>query len=180
MWFLYEQSTPAGGEGGGTSIVSTPSRPFTCPPTERPLSVQENLAHKNPVPWDPTAALCLETFGDLRGAHVVNERSTPVPTRSPCAPPYGSAAIRWSTTLSPKVNLPHAINLRALCGANLVTLRSNIEPRKPANSAVWYAPRQKENFVSTDAASVCFRYRGTSLITKCTLPGPYRSLCLGS
>ena len=28
---------------------------------------------------------------------------------------------RWSTTLASKVNLPHAINFRALCGANLVT-----------------------------------------------------------
>jgi len=32
---------------------------------------------------------------------------------------------RWSTTVSSKVNLYHAINFRALCGANLVTL-----PRK--------------------------------------------------
>jgi len=29
-------------------------------------------------------------------------------------------ASRWSTTLSSKVNLPHAINFRAKCGANLV------------------------------------------------------------
>jgi len=28
---------------------------------------------------------------------------------------------RWSTTFSSKVNLPHAINFRALCGVNLVT-----------------------------------------------------------
>ena len=28
---------------------------------------------------------------------------------------------RWTTTLSAKVNLPHGINFRALCGANLVT-----------------------------------------------------------
>ena len=27
---------------------------------------------------------------------------------------------RWSTTRSSKVNLPHAINFRTLCGANLV------------------------------------------------------------
>ena len=32
---------------------------------------------------------------------------------------------RWSSTLSTKVNLPHAIGFRALCGANLVMLRSN-------------------------------------------------------
>ena len=28
---------------------------------------------------------------------------------------------RWSTTLSSKVNSPHAINFGALCGANMVT-----------------------------------------------------------
>ena len=28
---------------------------------------------------------------------------------------------RWTTTLSSKVKLPHAINFRALCGANVVT-----------------------------------------------------------
>ena len=32
-----------------------------------------------------------------------------------------SPAKRWSTTRSSKVNLHHAITLRALCGANLVT-----------------------------------------------------------
>ena len=30
-------------------------------------------------------------------------------------------ATRWSTTLSSKVNLSHTIDLRASCGANLVT-----------------------------------------------------------
>ena len=34
---------------------------------------------------------------------------------------------RWSTTLSPKVNLPHGINFRALSGANLVTLPPGIK-----------------------------------------------------
>jgi len=34
------------------------------------------------------------------------------------------AATRWSTTLSSKVKFPHTIHVRALCGANLVTLRS--------------------------------------------------------
>ena len=31
---------------------------------------------------------------------------------------------RWTMTRSSKVNLPHAINCRALCGANFVRLRS--------------------------------------------------------
>jgi len=33
----------------------------------------------------------------------------------------GHPSTRWSTTLSPKVNLPHAIYLRASCDENLVT-----------------------------------------------------------
>ena len=33
-------------------------------------------------------------------------------------------ATRWSSTISSKVDLPHAINFRALCGVNLITLRS--------------------------------------------------------
>ena len=38
------------------------------------------------------------------------------------------APTRWSTTLSSKVNLPHAIHFRALCVANLVTFRSKFRP----------------------------------------------------
>ena len=48
-----------------------------------------------------------------------------------------SRSTRWSTTFSSTVNLPHATNLRAVCGANLVTWRSNFEPRKPLKSTVW-------------------------------------------
>jgi hypothetical protein len=33
------------------------------------------------------------------------------------APPH-TAITRWTTTLPSKVNLPHAINLSAVCGAN--------------------------------------------------------------
>ena len=47
----------------------------------------------------------------LGGGAVSYERGTPAPTR-------------WSTALSSKVNLPHAINFRALIGASLVTLPS--------------------------------------------------------
>jgi len=35
-------------------------------------------------------------------------------------------ATRWTTTLSSKVNLPHEIDVRALCGANLVTYPSKL------------------------------------------------------
>jgi len=43
---------------------------------------------------------------------------------------------QWSTTLSSKVNLPHTINVRALCAANLVTRRSKFEPTNPSYSTV--------------------------------------------
>ena len=40
--------------------------------------------------------------------------------------------MRWSTTLSSKVNLPHEIDFKALFGANLVALRSDF----PANETL--------------------------------------------
>ena len=42
----------------------------------------------------------------------------------------------WSMTLASKVNLPHAIDVRALFGANLATLSWKIEPTKPLNFTV--------------------------------------------
>ena len=36
-------------------------------------------------------------------------------------PLSGLVAIRWSTNLSSKVNMPHIINFEAKCGAHLVT-----------------------------------------------------------
>ena len=38
---------------------------------------------------------------------------------------------RWSTTLSSKVNVPHVINVRTLCGANLIKNRNERNPRTP-------------------------------------------------
>jgi hypothetical protein len=49
--------------------------------------------------------------------------------------------IRWSTTLLSKVNLPHAIDGRFACGANLVTLRSKFEPTKLSYSTEWQHTR---------------------------------------
>jgi len=47
---------------------------------------------------------------------------------------------RWSTTLSLKVNLPHAINFRAVGGANLVTYHPRMlgqrNPRAPPSGLV--------------------------------------------
>jgi len=53
----------------------------------------------------------------------------------------GSCALRWSTTRSSKVNLPHAIDFRAICGAKLVTLRSKFEATNPTNSTFWSGGR---------------------------------------
>ena len=39
-----------------------------------------------------------------------------------------AASTWWSTARPSKVNLPQAINFRALCGAKLVTLRSKFRP----------------------------------------------------
>jgi hypothetical protein len=44
------------------------------------------------------------------------------PTRPP--PWRGRRSTQWSTTLSSEVDVPHAIGLRAVRGANLVALRS--------------------------------------------------------
>ena len=43
--------------------------------------------------------------------------------------PRGQTA-RWTTTLSSKVNLPRAIDIRASCGANLVTYCLNFRGNK--------------------------------------------------
>ena len=51
---------------------------------------------------------------------------------------------RWNTALSSKDNLPHPINFRALCGANLVTLRSKIEATKPSKSTVREHPHWRQ------------------------------------
>ena len=39
----------------------------------------------------------------------------------------GSESTRWTVILPSKVNLPHIICFRALCGSNLVALRSKFE-----------------------------------------------------
>ena len=44
-------------------------------------AIQGHLAHKTPPPQDPTVALCLGTYGDLREVGVSYERGTPVPRR---------------------------------------------------------------------------------------------------
>ena len=45
---------------------------------------------------------------------------------------------RWSTTLSSKVNLPHVIDFRALCVANLVTYPQSSGGTKSPYSTEWW------------------------------------------
>ena len=40
------------------------------------------------------------------------------------------ATTRWTMILPSKVNVPYAINVRALCGAKLVTQRPGIQPQR--------------------------------------------------
>jgi len=52
---------------------------------------------------------------------------------------------RWTATLSSKVNLPHIINFRALCRANLVTRPPKIQggrnPCGPPSGTQWASKR---------------------------------------
>ena len=54
--------------------------------------------------------------GETHGCHV---------GFTPYQPHFRLGTTRWSTTLSPKVNLHYAIHFRALCGTNLVTQHPN-------------------------------------------------------
>ena len=50
------------------------------------------------------------------------------------SPLRSEEATRWSSTLSLNVNLPHAINFRALCGADLVTYPADLRGVKTGGS----------------------------------------------
>ena len=50
--------------------------------------------------------------------------------RKTLVPEWVWGPTRWSTRVSSKVNLHHAFDFRALCGANLVTLRSRYHPNE--------------------------------------------------
>ena len=52
---------------------------------------------------------------------------------------FGPEAILHTVEYEPflKVNVSHAIKFRHLCGANLVTLLSIFEPKKPECSTMW-------------------------------------------
>jgi hypothetical protein len=52
--------------------------------------------------------------------------------------PPKAVITRWSTTLSLKVNLPHAIDFRGLCGANLAPPSPPLAPRAPTDGKDLY------------------------------------------
>ena len=55
-----------------------------------------------------------------------------------------SSTTRWSTTPSSKVNLPHTINVRSLCGANLVTQHPGIRPQRNLRSTSYGLEKSAE------------------------------------
>jgi len=81
---------------------------------------------------------------------------------------------RWTTTLSSQVNLPHAINFRASCGANLVTSSSQFRANETLvlHRAVRHTACRRI-FFRQKAFHHLKDYRGTSLIRKRLPLGPY-------
>jgi len=77
-----------------------------------------------------------------------------------------SRLTRWSTIISSEVKLSHAINLRALCGANVVTLRSNFRANETLelHRVDWCLQVESDlrNFIQT---SVYDKYSGSIKIT---------------
>ena len=56
--------------------------------------------------------------------YILRDKSTIQNRPHPCDPKSCEESLvstRWSTALSSKVNLPHAVNFRAVCGASLTT-----------------------------------------------------------
>ena len=73
--------------------------------------------------------------------------------------PDRPASTRWSTTLSSKVNLYHAMNFRAWCSSNWSRYVRRSEWTTPVNPTVWYSrflePRtheQEETCIATNTA----------------------------
>ena len=83
--------------------------------------------------------ICLEWTFRAVNCLVLYQKSfrwTPYKIKSKC----GSAAIRWSTTRSSKVNLHHVIYFTVLYGAYLATLRSIFRPTKPSSPLSGLSP----------------------------------------
>ena len=62
---------------------------------------------------------------------------------------------RWSSTLSSKVNLPHVINFRVLCGANVVACSPKpVRLRRPGLTALKMScPKARPKTVSNKAVT---------------------------
>jgi hypothetical protein len=88
-----------------------PTRPLTPLPPRQSRKLMEHLQ------------VCLGAYVGPRGVAVSYKRGTPVLRRLTPLPPGQSRKLmeHLQVTKPPKVNLPHTIGLRALCGANLVT-----------------------------------------------------------
>jgi len=68
--------------------------------------------YTNPLSLDTYPWVCIRICSAVVGVpHHIRSHA--------CVQPHPT---RWTTTLSSKVNLPHAINFRAVCGANLGTI----------------------------------------------------------
>ena len=95
---------------------------ISCPPRTQPRSEMPTAKHQL-LRW----MLLKDIFNALQEGRRVQ-----------IVPAEGSVlTTRWTTTLSPKVNLSHAINFRALQGAKLVKQPSKFEATKPSKSTVW-------------------------------------------
>ena len=67
---------------------------------------------------------------------------------------------RWSTTLSSKVDLHHAINVRVLCGASLVTRHPRIWGKKATTLVLHRAGSAKTFFGFSKVANAWTKYGG--------------------
>ena len=86
----------------------------------------------------------------------------------PSSPSRTSLSTRWSSSLSSKVNLPHAMNFRSLCGENLVTQHPRIwGQRNPCTSpsGCLVLPIFSENTILFKPCS-CYPRGGGGLMVK--------------
>ena len=79
-----------------------------------------------------------------RGRDKVGCPTVPGTSCLPDLRPPNHPTTRWCTTLSSKVNLHHAIDFRALRGANLVTEPSKFEASKPSKETLALYIRARE------------------------------------
>ena len=101
-------------------------------------------------------------------------QSRRVITQRPILPPARPPPARGSSTLSPKVNLHHEINFRAVSKDEMAPTWVKFDPTKPSYPTEW-ACTQHENhvFPCRERPLLLTTYRGTSLIRNTPLLEPY-------